>query len=184
MKTIVTIMQSQAKNDLSQVESEFGHLLKIVAGCTSVLEIGSLFGGSAKRIAESMPEGSRMVCVDFGYEALKSEWKTLPALLWRLESIQNRDVTLILGDSKSEKVIEEVRKLAPFDLVFIDASHDYQSVVTDWNNYSKMAKIVAFHDIASCAGVKQLWKELRKVYPRQDHFIDGDAAGIGVLWLS
>lgn len=181
MNVIVTDYEKRPGHDLSQVESEFAELLKIATGCRSCLEIGSLYGGSAERLAQAMPAGSRMVCVDLGYEALKPEWKTLPALLHRLSSLRERDVTLVLGSSQDAKVHEAVTALAPFDLVFIDGGHNYDAVSSDWQMYGPLGRIVAFHDLASSAEVARLFGELRPQY-RHTAFIDGNNAGIGVIW--
>lgn len=181
MKVIVTAVERNEGAEFSQVESEFVELEKICAQGRSCLEIGSLYGGSAKRLAEAMPEGSRMVCLDLGFEPLKKGWRTLPALLYRLETIQGRDVTLILGNSSTEIAREEAAKLGPYDLVFIDAGHDYVQVQADWEFYGKLGKIVAFHDIVSCQGSQALWNDIKGGYKHVE-IIHGKAAGIGILW--
>lgn len=181
MKIIVTAIERNRVAEFSQVESEFTELEKICSQVRSTLEIGSLYGGSAKRLAEAMPKGSKMVCVDLGYEALKPTWRTLPTLIWRLESVEDRDITLILGDSSSQHVKDWAGDLGPFDLVFIDGGHQYEQVKSDWETYGPLGSIVAFHDIASCVGAKTLWGEIKGAYRHQE-FIDGVSAGIGVLW--
>jgi len=162
----------------SQVEEEFRELETICAQGRSCLEIGSLLGGSAKRLAMAMPAGSKMVCIDQGFERTSN---TLPMLLHSLQSIEGRDVTLILGDSTSDKVVAAASKLAPFDLVFIDGSHEYDAVLEDWNNYGPLGKIIAFHDIVSCQGAKGAWAKIREGR-RYKEFMHGTTAGTGVLW--
>lgn len=64
--------------------------------------------------------------------------------------------TLIDGDSTDYKVIQEVNShQTQYNIVFIDASHEYEYVMNDIKNYGPMAKdILAFHDIrAKEAGV-------------------------------
>lgn len=59
---------------------------------------------------------------------------------------------------------ENYRFEHPFDLVFIDANHDYEFVVNDHRTYKSLAtKAVAFHDIGGfrgCEGVAQYWREI------------------------
>jgi glycosyltransferase involved in cell wall biosynthesis len=51
-----------------------------------------------------------------------------------------------------------------FDLVFIDADHDYRAVQTDHKLYGHLGRIIAFHDIAPgrrcCPGTIQYWTDI------------------------
>ncbi len=51
-----------------------------------------------------------------------------------------------------------------WDLVHIDADHEYQAVKLDFNHLKNRAKIIMFHDIndATCPGPGQLWEEITK----------------------
>lgn len=183
MKVHVTKPESNPGRDLSQVEAEFAELLKICAQGTSALEIGSLYGGSAKCLAESMPIGSRMVSVDLGYENLNRTLTTLPALIWRLERVADRDVHLVIGNSMWPEVVDEVKNLGPFDLVFIDGGHEEDNVLADWRNYGPMGKVVAFHDIRSNDGARNAWNKIKGDF-RHEEFVHGTSAGMGVIWKS
>ena len=77
-----------------------------------------------------------------------------------------------------------------FESVFIDGSHKYQDVKTDfWYCISNNAKYIAFHDIDDrvCADVGRLWKEIKNdpvLINKFDiyEFIDPDhIMGIGLL---
>jgi Methyltransferase domain len=50
-----------------------------------------------------------------------------------------------------------------YDCVFIDGDHSYGSVRRDYETYKDRARMLVFHDIndAFCAGVVQLWTELK-----------------------
>ena len=167
---------------ISQVREEFIEFLKHIEGCKSALEIGSLYGGSASRIGQALTPGGRLVSIDLGMEPLKKDWVTLPTLLHRLSAIPDRDVHLLIGNSTSSDIIEEARKLGPYDLVFIDGGHTEDAVQSDWNNYGPMGKIVAFHDINSCDGVKAVWKRVRNAHAKHVEIIHGPEAGTGIVW--
>jgi hypothetical protein len=50
------------------------------------------------------------------------------------------DLRIIEGYSQKPAVVEKVAADAPYDIVFIDGSHDYDDVVADLRNYSAMVK--------------------------------------------
>jgi hypothetical protein len=77
----------------------------------------------------------------------------------------------------------------PFDLVFIDGDHRYDSVKEDFNHVGKFAKYCVFHDIRdkyigamSCGGVVRFWEEIKFKY-RHHEFVCGEnkVMGIGLL---
>ena len=53
-------------------------------------------------------------------------------------------------------------KETSFDLVFIDGDHSYESVMADYNNIGKYAKMCALHDInePSCPDVIAAWSKI------------------------
>ena len=101
-----------------------------------------------------------------------------------------KNLTLIAGDSTSDRVIGQAKQLGPYDLIFIDANHTYEYVKKDFENYSKLLKsggVVGFHDVdcPDWPGINKYWKELKKTnkYDMKE-FINRDYKlqyGIGML---
>lgn len=162
----------------------------------SYLEIGSKFGGSLRRVAENLPDGSRIVAVDLpgGTRMWRHSQPALTKLIMELNDA-GMDARVIWGDSGSPNVVDKVRALAPFDAVFIDADHRMPGLARDWENYGPMGRIVAFHDIAwhrapEWVGVRidvpKLWDRLKRQYRHQEivRCPTGKNNGIGVLWRS
>ena len=173
-------------NRLAQDEWEFSHMLMHVAGCSSVLEIGSRYGESARRLAKAMGSG-RIVCVDLGvdpfsppgHDILTDLTKTVDDLC-----AQQFDARLVLGNSQDKRIVDIVRELGPFDFLFIDGDHSYDGVYRDFRNYGPMAKTVAFHDIVygkpGFDGAKTLWTQIKYTRTRAEYVRSG--LGIGVIF--
>ncbi len=72
----------------------------------------------------------------------------------------------IQGDSTDPEIIAKVGELAPYDFLYIDGGHDYQTAKSDWDNYSPMVKpggLVGFHDVKAVGtGPEILVKEIRE----------------------
>jgi predicted O-methyltransferase YrrM len=146
-------------------------------GCSSYLEIGSKAGHSLSAVYESLSYPGRVVSVD-----LVSPNKASGQTLIRL--VEQLDGTLIVGDSTDPKIVKRVGRLAPFDLVFIDANHTIEYATLDWINYGPMGHMIAFHDISSEMGVALLWERIKGKYRHIEirHDTSGERNGIGVLW--
>lgn len=179
-----------------QVEKEIDGFADIVAesGALSYLEIGSKFGGSLERVARRLPEGSRVVAVDLpnGTRAWSESRVALGGVMSCLNTL-GHETHMIWGDSTDPKIIEQVRKLGPFDAIFIDANHTLPYVEKDWSNYGPMGKIVAFHDIAwhrapewvgTRIDVPQFWDRVKHDFRHVElkYCETGKNNGIGVLW--
>lgn len=111
-------------------------------GVASVLEIGTGYKGGL----------SRFLAQDMGWLVTSIDINAYHHAFERVHYIvsQNR---ILLNE--------------PFDLVFIDGNHQYDSVKADYEHYAKHAiKAIAFHDIAGlrdCAGVKRFWDQISNV---------------------
>lgn len=80
-------------------------------------------------------------------------------------NMQHKNLVLITGDSTSERVIDLVNKMGPYDLIFIDANHTYEFVKKDFENYNPFLEkggAIGFHDIDNpdWMGTNKFWKEL------------------------
>lgn len=179
-----------------QDEAEIAAFADLVRseGVTSYLEIGSKFGGSLQRVANAMPVGSRVVSVDLpkGTKAWPQSEPSLRNVVNELKK-DGYEAHLIWGSSQDPKTIEQVRKLGPFDCIFIDADHRMPGVTADWENYGPMGSMVAFHDIAwmrastwvgTRIDVPEFWCRLKPDYRHQEFIMcpTGKNNGIGVLW--
>ena len=171
---------------LAQNEEEFSSLLEVVRGSNSVLEIGSRYGESLRRFSEVCKPNSLLVSVDLGGYPKDVEINKVVDPVESLKEsgnliAQKHTCHIIFGDSKESEVIEAVRKLGPYDFLFIDGDHSYEGVKADWNNYHEMAKIVAFHDIVGQPGCKQLWDEIKLPGFYVEYIAPQSLMGIGCL---
>jgi len=95
------------------------------------------------------------------------------------------EAVLIDGDSTDSQTVDQVKNaMANYDIVFIDASHEYDYVMKDIKNYAPMAKdILAFHDIRSKdAGVYKAIIDSKVVL--NEEIVDSeDTMGIGIKYI-
>ena len=84
-----------------------------------------------------------------------------------MANLRRKNLTLICGNSDKKENLRIIEKFQPFDLIFIDGSHEYEDVRKDLNNYCKMLSshgILAAHDIHSkeYSGVNKAWNEFKR----------------------
>lgn len=109
-----------------------------------------------------------------------------------LANLVYKNLTLICGDSTSARVVQRVKILGPYDLIFIDANHTYEYVKKDFYNYKPFLRkggVIVFHDI-DCPDwprINKFWNELKeKGEYEQQEFICRDFLlqyGIGMLTI-
>ncbi len=141
---------------------------------TRYLEIGARNGISVTSAAKAMPPNSVITIIDLadGPWGGKTE-HNLRQVRADIRYLFEHQVNLLFADSTSERAIGFAKEYGPYDLVYIDADHRYESVMNDWKNYGPMCRIVAFDDICATPdkkpqicegdlefGVYKLWDEL------------------------
>jgi predicted O-methyltransferase YrrM len=176
---------------LLQNEEEITSLAKLAAaeGVRSYLEVGSKFGGSFAKIVPALPKGSTVVSVDLPQGGSEHHLKQVIAGFSK-----DYETHLILGDSTAPDIIELVRALGPFDLIFIDANHTEPYVRKDWATYGPMGRLIAFHDIGWVdkpgregrlpIQVPKVWNEIKQGFRHVEFKKCAHDNGIGVLWRS
>lgn len=80
-------------------------------------------------------------------------------------NLQHKNLTLAIGDSTSSRIIDIVKKLGNYDLIFIDANHTYEYVKKDFENFKPFLNkggVIGFHDVdcPDWKGINKFWKEL------------------------
>ena len=120
-----------------------------------VLEIGSLYGGTLWHWIMKAYPGTVIVSVDKIPD--NKDHKASVVLeehkLWAgwAETAQV-ELIEIIGNSNDIEVVNWVKEYQPFDFIFVDGGHDYETVSADYQNYYPMLNkggLMAFHDIAT-----------------------------------
>lgn len=160
-------------------------LLGWCEGKKSILEIGSRYGFTLVDMAHRM-KGKRVVSVDLPGAGDWGNPGSEEILKRNIEQLQKEgyEAHLFLGDSKAPDIIESVKNLGPFDLIFIDGDHRCEGVTADWMNYGHMGNTVVFHDIVEPKQGEnqslQVWKFWRELKGTKKEFIGTNSKmGIG-----
>jgi predicted O-methyltransferase YrrM len=144
--------------EVLQTEWELEMMVKVCRAQRPVriLEVGAWEGGTLWHWLNS--SAGTVVVVD---DAMRN------ADLWQAWAYDaHTTLKLVQGRCENQDVVEQARKLGPYDLVFVDADHAYHAVKTDWENYSTMLApggAFAFHDIIVRPdyGVSILWEQIK-----------------------
>lgn len=178
-----------------QYQEEIQGFIKLLKaeGCTSYMEIGCRYGDTWHEVGLALPMGSKLVAVDLpgskSGQRNKGGHQNSGRFLKkaRKDLIKNgRNAIVIIGDSQEAETISKVKELAPFYAILIDGDHTAKGVTRDLNNYSPMARIIAFHDVCgSGKWAKQIRPIFEKYAEGKKSVIfkqDGLRRGIGVVW--
>lgn len=147
--------------DMQQAPGEAGAFLAamVEAGVKTVLEVGTGESGGFARFMISL--GWRVVSIDlnrptFHPPVSPEEVRALDER-WLFIQANTRDV-----DVSELEAEGDVIPTGGFDLVFIDAGHEYEDAQHDWEKFAPLGKIVAMHDIAPDSWFKgsvQFWRD-------------------------
>lgn len=166
-----------------QDKEELRHVFNLMHGCKSYLEIGTAEGNGLYILAQNMAQYPHLTIVDYGEKHTHEPRTEVIKYLFDL-GIGVREVY-----GNSHCVIGEVIRsdssydLERYEVVFIDAGHAYEDVVSDAIAYGHLAtKYIFFHDI-------QL-PEVRKAFDwycgqnpqfKRSEFINSPTFGYGIL---
>lgn len=182
-----------------QVLSELNDMLTVVeeySVCTgreirTYLEVGCREGIALRQLVTTLDTIDTVLAIDWpgqDWGKVGSEVE-LNKNLDYLRSEFNVDATIYLGDSRDTAAKNFAEELGPWDLCLIDASHVYEDVVSDFNFYAPMSKIVVLHDInhppeSRAYGPTKLWNELVDSgrYRTRAIIAPGSRKGLGVIF--
>jgi len=175
--------------EVLQVPSEFRPLERMYRETrpARILEIGSWQGGTL-RVWLTQADPSVVVAVDLDHQR--------PDLYggWRKRGCRLHTIT---GDSQTDEIKDEIRRLGPYDWLFVDGDHAEEAVRSDVALAMEVAApgaTLVLHDIARGAlnegspGPRVVLEELRARGLEVTEFVeepyDGNwAHGIGVVRL-
>lgn len=166
------------------------HQLCFAEQVRSYLEIGAHHGDTWHSVGLTLPIGSRMVAVDWPGKTAGgfiNSGESLERAALDLRKKRGHETHIHLGDSNQQDIIDQVAKLGPFDLVFIDGDHSYAGCLADWKNYGTLGRVVAFHDINQVARprscqVHKVYAELCATHRHKEISAGYSNRGIGVIW--
>lgn len=164
-----------------QDKAELNEIFDLIKGCNSYLEIGTAEGNSLYVLANALKNITSVSYVDkAGYNTEKPRDEII-----RILEKQGIYVHRIHGSSHSNDSIREANAFAPYDVVMIDAGHEYEDVIADAMVYGEMArKYIVFHDI-TIGGVKKAfdWYVKEQNHKKTKTIILSEKFGYGVIEL-
>ncbi|MGC9014802.1 MAG: class I SAM-dependent methyltransferase [Thermoproteota archaeon] len=160
---------------VAQDEVEFLEFIELLKkeGVKEVLEIGTFRGGTSYLFYKLL--NASVTTLD-----LNNSWFFRKVLSF----VSRGQIRGIRGNSHSYETLKKVSG-KNYDLLFIDGDHSYEGVKNDFEMYSKLARIVAFHDIFSEEGVSKFWSELKASGAKTVEIVNRNnqrPLGIGILF--
>ena len=134
MKSVYDILQESLQYKPQQKLSELKPFLQEVIenNCKTVLEIGSADGGLTYIFSELF---ERVVALDINHTA---------------NFFKENIIRFTTDSNNSNKLLQKIEELGPYDLIFFDGNHTYEAVKVDFEIYAPLLSvrgIIALHDI-------------------------------------
>lgn len=156
--------------------NEFQKLIELAAG-KDVLEVGSFKGLSAYGMAWT---AKSITCVDTFRAATDGQRQTEAfTTLENFERATRRfnNVSLVIASS------EEAARIVTgdFDLIFLDAMHDYENVKADigrWWSRVRQGGIIAFHDYGHAD-----WPDVKRAVDEMFGAPSGETVVVTLRWV-
>lgn len=167
--------------------------LLVAENVRSYLEIGCRYGDTWHAIGSALEKGSRLVALDLpgaksGFEKKGGHQDSGDYLKLAAVDLvdQGQQAVYIIGNSHKRETIAAAQSYAPFDAILIDGDHTAAGVQADWEAYSSMGRIIAFHDIAGSGKwalqIRPIFRLLSKTLRHTTIVHDNLRRGIGVVW--
>ncbi len=112
--------------DVSPLQGKFLHVLVQIAQARHVLEIGTLGGYSTIWMARALPQGGRIISLEFSPKHAEVASANLRSA-GVLDSVEIR-----VGPALSSLSVLAAKGAGPFDLIFIDADKENNPAYLEW----------------------------------------------------
>lgn len=147
---------------MSDISAHLPYLLEQALNSERILEIGTRGGASTFVFLMSRAECQRGLVISIDINALceqevKEKFGTL---------VQNWE--FVCGNSTNSATINFMKIKVPFDLIFIDSSHEAEQTIIELEEYSKMIRPngkIILHDTELEEGVRNPILNFVKRYP-------------------
>lgn len=149
----------------NEIQALWDEAVQVPAGGL-ILEIGTLYGGSAAVLALASPR-AKVITID--------------AYSWHPPSYplpcpqQTREYLALLGITNVEVRFENTLKISqytgqPIDLLWIDGGHTYEAAYHDLMLWGPFANVICLHDFTNMAwpGVKQAYDKFHETYVQRN----------------
>ena len=124
------------------------------------VELGSYWATAAAHFASGYPDGE-VITIDIHKDDQHAHLKAHEA------AAQYENLKFLLGWTWDDHVVQYVASMKPIDILYIDAWHEYQYAIKEWELYSPMladTALVICDDIFDMAGATvdmvKFWDEL------------------------
>jgi predicted O-methyltransferase YrrM len=128
--------------DVSRLQGKFLEFLVRISGARRVLEIGTLGGYSTLWLARGLPEGGKIVTLEFDPHHAETARENL-----RNAGVLER-VEILVGRAVDSLPTLEGRNDGPFDLIFIDADKESYPEYLEWAlNLSRVGTVIVADNV-------------------------------------